>query len=177
MKFVESVEGCWLGRTPVSIVRTFALVLLFFPIAFAEAAVETSREGASGYSGTQDTFLEENTPDTARGSESLVKVENDPPQVQHGLIRFDNIFGNGAGQIPLGSIINSTTLTVIDATPFLSDAVDGDVASYTAVGTTIDAGDSTAAIAQLNINGDSVWAILFSVKMPLPNYWRNSWVS
>ncbi len=101
-----------MGRTPVSIARVFAPVLLFFLIVFAEAAVETHREGANGYSGTQDTFLEENTLDNARGTESLVKVENDPPQVQHGLIHFDNIFGNGAGQIPLGSIINSATLTV-----------------------------------------------------------------
>jgi hypothetical protein len=37
--------------------------------------------------------------------------------------------------------------------------------SYTG-GTTIDAGDGTVGNAQLNINGDSVWAILFSVKMP-----------
>ena len=59
-----------------------------------------------------------------------------------------------------------TIFALIDGTPFLSDAVDGDVASYTAVGATIDAGDGTAANAQLNINGDSVWAILFSVKMP-----------
>jgi hypothetical protein len=77
----------------------------------AQAAVDTFQEGVSGYSGTQDTFLEENTPDTSH-DESLVKVENDPPQVQHGLIRFDNIFGAGAGQIPFGSIINSATLTV-----------------------------------------------------------------
>jgi hypothetical protein len=44
--------------------------------------------------------------------------------------------------------------------------VDGDVASYTGAGTTIDAGDGNVANAQLNINSDSVWAILFSVKMP-----------
>lgn len=77
----------------------------------AYAAVNTFQEGVAGYSGTEDTFLEENTPDTPH-DESLVKVENDPPQVQHGLIRFDNIFGNGVGQIPFGSIINSATLTV-----------------------------------------------------------------
>ena len=58
-----------------------------------------------------------------------------------------------------------TIFSANDATPFLNDAVDGDVASFTA-GTTIDAGDGNAANAQLNINGDSVWAILFSVEMP-----------
>ena len=86
--------------------------LIMFPVSFANAAVETYREGVSSYNGTQDTFLEEITPDTTRGTESLVKVENDPPQVQHALIRFGNIFGSGAGQIPLGSIINSATLTI-----------------------------------------------------------------
>jgi len=112
LKFVERVERCWLGCTPASIACVFTLVLLFFPIAFAEAAVETYREGVSGYSGTQDTFLEEETPDTTREPESLVKVDKDPPQVQHSLIRFDNIFGSGAGQTPLGPIIHSATLTV-----------------------------------------------------------------
>ena len=97
-------------RAPIA--RVLMVGLLLFPVSFAQAAVETYREGVSSYTGTQDTFLEENTPDTTRGTESLVKVENDPPQVQHALIRFDNIFGSGAGQIPLGSIINSATLTV-----------------------------------------------------------------
>ena len=92
--------------------RVLTVGLIFFVMSHAQAAVETYREGVSSYNGTQDTFLEENTPDTTRGTESLVKVENDPPQVQHALIRFDNIFGSGTGQIPLGSIINSATLTV-----------------------------------------------------------------
>jgi hypothetical protein len=34
------------------------------------------------------------------------------------------------------------------------------------VGTTIDAGSGNEANAQLNINGDAVWAILFSVRIP-----------
>jgi len=92
--------------------RMLTAGLLFFAIPYAQAAVETYQEGVSSYSGTHDTFLEQNSPDTTRGDESLVKVENDPPQVQHALIRFDNIFGSGGGQIPLGSIINSATLTV-----------------------------------------------------------------
>ena len=92
--------------------RVFTACLFLLPMSNAQAAVETFQEGVSGYSGTQDTFLEQNTPDTPRGTETLVKVENDAPQVQHGLIRFDNIFGGGAGQIPFGSIINSASLTV-----------------------------------------------------------------
>ncbi len=47
---------------------------------------------------------------------------------------------------------------------FFSDAVDGDVVSIT--GSTIDAGNENVANAQLDIAADTVWAILFSVKMP-----------
>ncbi len=57
-----------------------------------------------------------------------------------------------------------TIFSSIDATPFLTDTADGDVASFAA--STIDAGDGNAANAQLNINGDSVWAILFTVQIP-----------
>ncbi len=90
--------------------RALTICVLLFLSPHANSAVDTFQEGVSGYSGTQDAFLEQNTPDTSH-DESLIKVENDAPQVQHGLIRFDNIFGNGAGQIPFGSIINSATLT------------------------------------------------------------------
>ena len=86
--------------------------LLLIPVNFANAAVETYQEGVSSYSGTQDTYLEENSPDTSQGTDIVVKVENSGGSRQQGLIRFDSIFGGGAGQIPLGSIINSATLTV-----------------------------------------------------------------
>jgi hypothetical protein len=111
MEFVDNNKGRLRGAMPSTMARALAACVLFLSIPYAQAAVDTFQEGVSSYSGTQDTFLEQNTPDTSH-DESLVKVENDAPQVQHGLIRFDNIFGNGAGQIPYGSIINSASLTV-----------------------------------------------------------------
>ncbi len=54
--------------------------------------------------------------------------------------------------------------TAVDGAGFLTDAIDGDVASNT--GVNIDAGDGNVANLQLDINADRVWAILFSVKMP-----------
>jgi hypothetical protein len=111
LKIIVSVERYLRRFASALAVRALTLCTLFLFNSAANAAVDTFQEGVSGYSGTQDTFLEQNTPDTSH-DESLIKVENDPPQVQHGLIRFDNIFGGGAGQIPLGSIINSATLTV-----------------------------------------------------------------
>ena len=56
--------------------------------------------------------------------------------------------------------------TAVDGAAFLSDAVDGDVASYTGGSLSIDAGNNTEANLQLDINANMVWAILFSVKMP-----------
>ena len=56
--------------------------------------------------------------------------------------------------------------TAVDGTPFLSDAVDGDVASYTGASSSVDAGNGNEANLQLDINADAVWAILFSLKMP-----------
>jgi hypothetical protein len=111
LKFIVNVERYLQDFASASAARALTLCTLFLLSPAANAAVDTFQEGVSGYSGTQDTFLEQNTPDTSH-DESLVKVENDAPQIQHGLIRFDNIFGGGAGQIPLGSIINSATLTV-----------------------------------------------------------------
>ncbi len=78
----------------------------------AQAAVDTFQEGVGGYNDTQDTYLDEEFPTTPEGSSSSVLVENGGGQRQHGLIRFDAIFGGGAGQIPLGSVINSATLTI-----------------------------------------------------------------
>jgi predicted outer membrane repeat protein len=65
---------------------------------------------AQGYAGTQDTFIDADDPNTAQGAAVEVSTQTAPHQ--QGLLRFDNLFGNGQGQIPLGSTINSATLTV-----------------------------------------------------------------
>jgi len=56
--------------------------------------------------------------------------------------------------------------TAVDGAPFLSDAVDGDAASYTGASLSVDAGNGNVGNLQLDINADAVWAILFSVKIP-----------
>jgi hypothetical protein len=84
-------------------------------------------------------------------------------QYQAGTIQVDNSVSECAAA-SCTTAEEQTIFSSIDATPFLTDALDGDVVSF--AGVTIDAGDGNAANAQLNINGDSVWAILFSVKMP-----------
>lgn len=86
-------------------------------------------------------------------------------QYQPGSIQVDNSIGECAAAVctPAEEL---AIFAAINATPALTDPVDGDVASYTGAGTVIDAGNGTVANAQLNINGDAVWAILFSAKMP-----------
>lgn len=95
----------------------------------AEAATLTFQEGVGGYSGTQDTIVRSN--ETASGSGQgfngdsrnlsfgaleFLSVDGDDgspgAKPNHGLLRFDGIFGNGPGQIRATDIINSATLTL-----------------------------------------------------------------
>jgi hypothetical protein len=74
-----------------------------------ESVTVTFLEGTSGYAGTQDTYVNSSSPAVSFGASATVLVDNNGP-IQ-GLIRFDGIIGNGAGQIPPGSVINSATIT------------------------------------------------------------------
>ncbi len=67
------------------------------------------QEGVNGYIGTQDTYVTSNPGNSSFGSATTVMVD-DPSS--HGLIRFDNLFGNGAGQIAVGSTITNATLSI-----------------------------------------------------------------
>ena len=48
----------------------------------------------------------------------------------------------------------------------LTDVVDTDVVSYSSGSATVDAGDESQANLQLNIAGQRVWAMLFTVRVP-----------
>ena len=61
--------------------------------------------------------------------------------------------------------LSGSFFTAVNGAATLSDAVDGDVASYTGASSSIDAGDGNAANLQLNISADAGWAMLFTVKM------------
>ena len=74
------------------------------------------QQGLNGYSGTVDTFLREQQPDTSQGNLGFVEWDGDEGNTSAdletiGLIRFDNIFGAGAGQIPVGVEIIEASLT------------------------------------------------------------------
>jgi len=68
------------------------------------------RQGRAGYAGTVDTVLKSDECNTPHYSDMEVSVDRGP--ADHALIRFDDIFGNGASQIPPGSTIISATLSL-----------------------------------------------------------------
>jgi hypothetical protein len=70
------------------------------------------QDGVSGYTATQDTYLAQAAPTTAEGTLDNWRwdTENPAPSQEFGLIRFDNIIGPGAGQIPAGATIQSASL-------------------------------------------------------------------
>jgi VCBS repeat-containing protein len=72
------------------------------------------QQGVNGYAGTRDTMLQENSPGTSFALAPSLNVDNDEPpnstrDVQ-GLVRFENLFGTAAGQVPPGAEIRSATL-------------------------------------------------------------------
>jgi len=74
----------------------------------------TFQDGVAGYTGTQDTWLAEAAVSTVNGAVADWRWDTDDPSGSgfdaYGLIRFDGIFGSGAGQIPPGSVISMATL-------------------------------------------------------------------
>ncbi|MHC4675061.1 MAG: hypothetical protein ACYTF1_23055 [Planctomycetota bacterium] len=85
------------------------LVMCLAGEAWSDTAV--FQQGLSGYNGTVDTFLKQATPASSFGSSSIVEWDGEDAGGQNfGLLRFDNIFGSGPGQIPAGSIIIDATL-------------------------------------------------------------------
>ncbi len=110
-------------------------------------------------------FLYVNNP-SAVISDVTVRDVLDPAFVyQAGTIRADNSLANCAAAtcIPAEEL---AIFAAVDAAALLTDAADADVASYRGASLSVDTGDGNVANLQLDINGNAVWAILFSVKMP-----------
>ncbi len=85
----------------------------------ARLLTATFQQGdANGYSGTQDTFLDSddrnNTTNGTTADNIQVTYEQggmfSSDDFFEGLLRFDNLFGDGLGQIPVGSTISSASL-------------------------------------------------------------------
>ncbi|HEY1380582.1 MAG TPA: DNRLRE domain-containing protein [Gemmataceae bacterium] len=79
----------------------------------ATTSVAGFQQGVGGYTGTHDTWLQENAPDADNSATSMIFVDAADPaggNENQVLLRFDSIFGNGPGQVPLGSTILGATL-------------------------------------------------------------------
>ena len=87
----------------------------------------TIQQNVGGYTGTIDTYLREGKPTTQYTAATQVYADGaDSSGVRiQGLLSFANIFGDGPGQIPLGSTITSATLTLM-----MSDGTSSPVSFY-----------------------------------------------
>lgn len=97
--------------------RLTLLVCLFASFCAAcPADTVLFQDGLNGYAGTADTFITAGAPltvitDTFKFDISGNTATAAPAGAKQGLIRFDNIFGTIAGQIPSGSTIDGATLS------------------------------------------------------------------
>ncbi len=82
------------------------------------------------YTGTLDTFLASEDADVAQGDDFDVNIDADSETTHHGLTRFENLFGSGDTQIPLGSIIQNATLSLL-----IDDDGDNPVTVHQVLGT------------------------------------------
>ncbi len=104
-----------------------------------------------------------NNANVARTDISVRDVLDPAFQYQLGTIQVDNsVVECAAATCTVGE--EAAIFTAVDGATVLTDALADDVVSY--VAPNIDAGDENAGNLQLDIIADSVWAILFSVKMP-----------
>lgn len=83
--------------------------------------VLTFKQGTAGYAGTQDTQVRSASPNTNYGALTYISVDGDDGspglQPNHGIVRFDGLFGTGADQIQTGQAVVSAQLRVYVQNP------------------------------------------------------------
>ncbi len=105
-----------------------------------------------------------NNPDGGRTDVSLQDVLDPAFAYQAGTMRVDNSLGSCAAALCTAAE-EVAIFAAASAAAAMTDAVDGDVVSYTGGSTTIDAGNQSVANAQLDIAGAAVWGMVFDVRM------------
>ncbi len=103
-------------------------------------------------------------PDAARNDVSLQDVLDPAFAYQAGTMRVDNSLASCAAALCTPAE-EAAIFAAASAAATMTDAVDGDVVSYTGGSTTIDAGNQSVANAQLDLAGAAVWAMVFDVRM------------
>ncbi len=74
-------------------------------------AVRTFRQGLGGYASAHDSSIEQANPNNTHGSDGILVVDGSP--MSQGLIRFDNVIGNGTNQVPRGVTVLSAKLLIL----------------------------------------------------------------
>ena len=118
-----------------STLLTLALAALLGAGSAAQATVTLSfQQGVAGYAGTQDTMIRSNETSSGAGQSGngdsrgrnfgavdFISIDGDDGspglKPNQGLIRFDQLFGAGPGQIRPGDTIVSATLTLVAFDP------------------------------------------------------------
>ncbi|MFY9477244.1 MAG: cadherin domain-containing protein [Aquabacterium sp.] len=137
-------------------------------------ATVSFQDGVNGYTGTTDTYLDLLSPTANNASSTTLSAGR--ATTQNGfqtLLKFENIFGNGAGQIPQGAIITGVTLEIyMTASPTFTNptfsvyrmlASWSDTASWTSMGSGVD-GSEALSTADMTIkdNGTGPYSYNFT---------------
>jgi len=86
-----------------------------------DSIIATFQNGFGNYTGTRDTGLTGWAPDLTNGSDLSISIDQDdrdptvgnsPRVPTQGLLRFDDLFGSGQGQVPVGAQIYGGFVTV-----------------------------------------------------------------
>ncbi|WP_290642478.1 DUF4347 domain-containing protein, partial [Aquabacterium sp.] len=134
----------------------------------------TLRDGLNGYTGTSDTYLALLAPTTDYSTSTTLSAgratTQDPFQT---LLKFDNLTGSGANQVPLGSVVTSVTLTLnMTASPTFTNPTFSlyqmlsawtDTSTYNSMGSGVDGAEyvSTADFSFAD-NGTGSYSFTFS---------------
>ena len=143
--------GDWELEYAFGNIETAALFSSITPDWSGTLEVVTFQEGSNGYASTQDTFVNSLAAFTQQGGSDALVVD----QLQfQSLIRFEDIFGNAAGQIDAGTFVNSAQLTFsVDAA-----APGSSISIYQMTGNWDESSTYTSLVLGVNIGVETVAA-------------------
>jgi hypothetical protein len=82
----------------------------------AGQTVRVFQQGLNGYAGTVDTYVRRHERSSSYGSRSSLVVDDADPwwsgRDNQALVRFENVVGDGAGQVPAGAEVQRATLSL-----------------------------------------------------------------
>jgi LRR adjacent protein len=98
----------------VTVLGAFCLVLVLGTLAHAQEGIYEFQQGVNGYEGTYDTFFQTGVPDAVHGfDETWEWDDSDADGVNYGFIRFEDIIGIEASQIPPNSVVQLAQLELV----------------------------------------------------------------